>query len=272
MNELKVPGATLGYTVRGSGPVLLMIPGGPAGGDVFAELAERMAGTHTVVTYDPRGMYRSSVDDDAAEGGIAVQSDDVHRLLAACTSEPAYVLGNSGGAIVGLDLVARHGEQVRTLVAHEPPLTALLEDADALRASAGEVEAAYRQGGVWAGMQRFMAHAGLEPPAGDSGPPAEPSPEQRAAMARFQRAAERFLAHMLLPTADYVPDLDALRAAPGRTLVAVGEESRGQFAHRAGVALAERLGTETLTFPGDHGGFTSRPDAFAARLRATLGA
>ena len=46
---------------------------------------------------------------------------------------------------------------------------------------------------------------------------------------------------------------------------------------RAAVAIAGRLGTSPVTFPGGHDGFgggeygsTGKPDAFAATLRAVL--
>jgi pimeloyl-ACP methyl ester carboxylesterase len=35
------------------------------------------------------------------------------------------IFASSGGAVNALALVARHPEQVRTLVAHEPPVTML---------------------------------------------------------------------------------------------------------------------------------------------------
>ena len=49
------------------------------------------------------------------------------------------------------------------------------------------------------------------------------------------------------------------------------------MAHRAGVAVAGRLGTKAVTFPSHHGGFLGGefgmkgdPDAFAVTLRHTL--
>lgn len=58
---------------------------------------------------------------------------DVHRVLQAVTHEPALVFGSSGGAVTGLALATRHPEQVRTLVAHEPPLVEVLPDAEQVR-------------------------------------------------------------------------------------------------------------------------------------------
>jgi hypothetical protein len=68
----------------------------------------------------------------------------------------------------------------------------------------------------------------------------------------------------------YLPDLAGLRAASTRTVVAVGDDSRGQVAYQAAVALAGRLGTEVVVFPGDHAGFVTHADAFAARLDEVL--
>ncbi len=75
----------------------------------------------------------------------------------------------------------------------------------------------------------------------------------------------------------YQPDLDALRAASTRIVMAAGATSLGILANRASVALAERLGTTPVTFPGGHDGFLGgeygqmgEPDAFAIALRRVL--
>ena len=76
----------------------------------------------------------------------------------------------------------------------------------------------------------------------------------------------------------YRHDFSALRAAPTRVILAVGEESGQMVAGRAGLAVAERLGTAPVTFPGGHDGFLGgeyggmgKPDAFAALLRSAPG-
>jgi len=72
-------------------------------------------------------------------------------------------------------------------------------------------------------------------------------------------------------------DFDALRAASTRVVIAVAAESSTMIAGRAAVAVAERLGTTPVTFPGGRDGFpggeygrTGDPDAFAATLRQVL--
>lgn len=75
----------------------------------------------------------------------------------------------------------------------------------------------------------------------------------------------------------YEHDFAALRAASTRIIVGVGEESGQLVTGRAAVAVAGRLGTTPVTFPGGHDGFLGgeysgmgKPDAFAATLRGVL--
>ena len=264
---LRVPGATLHYEVCGTGPVLLLIPGGPADAGGFAPIRDVLSDRYTVVTYDPRGLSRSPLDGEPRDTTVHTFADDAHRLLAALGTEPAYVLGDSGGALVGLELVSGHPEQVRALVAHEPPLTRVLEDADEHARFAREVYDTYRSEGIGPAMGKFAAGAGLEQDPPEA--PVDPTPEMAEAMARMQGNLEFFVGHMWLPLGDYAPDITRLRSLP--IVVGVGEASEGQLAHRAAVALAEQLGKEPFVFPGGHSGIGSQPEAFAGRLHEVLG-
>jgi pimeloyl-ACP methyl ester carboxylesterase len=269
-NTLKVPGASLYYEVRGSGPTLLLISGGPTDANVYAGIAALLAERYTVVTYDPRGNSRSVLDDPAADLGIDVHGDDAARLLEVIGPGPAYVFGNSGGALTGLSLAARSPDKVRTLVAHEPPVVELLPDAAAHRLRSQEIYDTYRTAGVGPAMQKFLALAGLKggPPPSAHGDP--PSPEMMQTMARMGKNMELFLARGMREASTFVPDIAALRKATPRVLIAGGEASGDQLAYRAAVALADRLGSVFVHFPGDHGGFTTHPGAFAVRLREVL--
>ena len=273
--HLKVPGASLYYEVSGSGPVLLMMPGGPMDATAFAGIAPRLSDRYTVVTYDPRGLSRSRLDVLPEDQRIVETfADDVHRLLAAVGSEPAFVFANSGGALIALELVTHHPQQVQTLVAHEPPAAALLPDGSAILAAMQEVYDTYRRVGIGLAMQKFLAAAGLNggPQSVEPGPQGEPDPEMLEAMAQMQRNMEFFLAHYLRAVTGYQPDIAALKTGSTRVVAAIGEASRGQVAYRGGVELAERLGTKAVVFPGDHGGFSTRPDEFALTLHKVLAA
>jgi pimeloyl-ACP methyl ester carboxylesterase len=260
---LEVPGARLYYEVQGAGPVLMLI-GHPMDSSGFAPIAPLLAGDHTVVTYDPRGFGRSTIDDRDQDAKPDLLADDVRRVLEAVGDGPAQVFGSSGGAVTGLALVARHPDHVQTLVAHEPPVALLLPDAEDARAGMQDIYDTYRNSGIGAAWQRFFTFAGIDmPPQGEGAAREAPSARQVA-------TSERFFGHGRFPITFYEPDLAALQAAPTRVVVAGGTTSRGQFAQRTAAALASRLGTPLVEFPGDHGGFAGEAQGFAAVLRRTL--
>ena len=264
---LKVPGASIYYELRGSGPVLLMMPGGPADAGAFRRIAGYLESDYTVVTYDPRGLSHSPLDGPIRDDRIVeIFADDAYRLLAATGKEPAFVFASSGGAVIALELAARHPEQIRTVVPHEPPAPALLPDPARERAAMAEIVQTYRAAGIGPAMQKFMVQTrirtGPPPP-----PPGEPTPEMREAMAQMQRNMDFWLGHYFMAIAAYEPDFGALKAGPFRIVPGVGEESSGQLANEGGLALAKRLGTEAVVFPGAHGGFESHAPQFAVRLR-----
>jgi pimeloyl-ACP methyl ester carboxylesterase len=268
--RLNVPGASIYYEVRGSGPVLLMMPGGPADAGVFRRIAGYLDSDFTVVTYDPRGLSHSTLDAPVRDERIVqIFADDAHRLLTATANEAAFVFGSSGGAVIALELVARHPEQVRALVSHEPPAPALLPDTARERAAMKDIVETYRSAGIGPAMQKFMVQtrirSGPPPP-----PPGEPTPEMRAGMAQMQRNMDFWLGHSFGAVAAYEPDFAVLKAGSTRIVPAVGEESRGELANDGGLGLAKRLGTEAVVFPGAHGGFESHAAEFAAQLRKVL--
>ena len=276
IDNLKVPGASLYYEVRGSGPVVLMIPGGgPADACAFQGIAKHLTDRYTLVTYDPRGISRSVLNEPVEDRRVVeIFADDAHRLLATVGGEPAFVFGTSGGGLIGLDLAARHPGQVQVLVAHEPPAIALLPDSPRHRAAIQDVHDTYRSSGIGPAMQKFMVVSGLEAEGGrqpaESGPRREPTPETADAMAQMQRNTEFFLAHYALAVTTYQPDIAALKAGSTRIVAAVGKDSKGNLAQQGGLALAARLETSAVVFPGDHGGCMRQPGDFAATLRNVL--
>jgi pimeloyl-ACP methyl ester carboxylesterase len=268
---LDVPGGRVYYEVRGSGPVLLLMPGGPADATTFRRIEQTLAEDHTVVTYDPRGISHSSPldprDDDRM---VEVFADDVQRLLAHLRGgDKAAVLASSGGAVIALELAIRHPGQLDTVIFHEPPCPDFLAAPETVRASMEDVCDTCATAGVWAAAAKFMKLVGIE-----GGPPpqvaGEPTPEALEAMALMEKNMEFFFSRYIRNIARYHPDLAALKACSCRLVPAVGAESTGQLAHEGGLGMARVLGVEPAVFPGDHGGFDGRPDEFAARLSEVL--
>jgi pimeloyl-ACP methyl ester carboxylesterase len=280
MHTLDVPGATLTYDVRTGdfrAPVLLLI-GSPMGAGGFGTLAAHFR-DRTVVTYDPRGVERSPKADPASPSTPEQHADDVHRIIAELDAGPVDLFASSGGAVNALALVARHPGQVRTLVAHEPPLAAILPDREGAMALTRAIHDTYQRRGFGAGMAHFIVAVSYQGPITPEFA-AQPGPDPAMFGLPTEDDGTRtdaLLGQNIITGSHYEPDFDALRAASTRIVMAAGAESEGVMTYRGAEAVAERLGTKPVIFPGGHGGFfggeygqTGDPEAFAAKLREVL--
>ena len=280
-HALEVPGALLHYDIRDNGtsvqPVLLLI-GSPMGATGFGTLAGHFT-DRTVVTYDPRGAERSKRTDGALRSTTEEHADDLHRLILALNTGPVDIFASSGGAVNALALVAKYPEQVRTLVAHEPPAAQELPDREQALAACEAIHETYQHQGFGPAMAKFIALVSYEGPLpADFAAQPGPAPANFGLPSEDDGSRDDPLLGLNMPsTPAHRHNFDALRAAPTRIVIGVGAQSASMLAGRAGVAVAERLGTAPVTFPGGHDGFAGgeygrigEPDAFAATLHKVL--
>ena len=283
-HRLETAEAGLAYDVRGPLPAdggrpLLFMIGQPMGASGFGTLASYFP-DRTVITYDPRGLGRSTRNDGRVDHVPAVQAGDVHAVIEALGTGPVDMFASSGGAVTALALVAAYPGDVITLVAHEPPLIPVLPDAPAAERARAAVRDAYEASGSNAGMAAFIAMTSW-PGEFTDGYFAQPEPDPT----RFGMPADDdgsrddpLLSDRSWAVSSYRPDFSALAAAPARVVIAVGEESAGVLTGRTSQATAELLGQQPAVFPSHHGGFLGsesgypgQPEAFARRLRDVLG-
>jgi len=281
---LETAEADIAYDVHGplptadGRPPLLMI-GQPMGASGFGALASHFP-DRTVVTYDPRGLGRSTRKDGRVDHSPTVQAGDVHAVIEALGAGPVEMFGSSGGAVTALALVVAHPGDVTTLVAHEPPLIPVLPDAEAAERARAAVRDTYEAKGSHAGMAAFIAMTSWRGEFTDdyfTQPPPDPAMFGMPADDDGSRD-DPLLSDRSWAVSSYHPDAGALAAAPTRVVIAVGEESLGTFTGRTSLAAAELLGQQATVFPSHHGGFlggefgyAGQPEAFARRLREVLG-
>ncbi|GAB4065969.1 alpha/beta hydrolase [Angustibacter speluncae] len=278
---LEVPGATVTYDVHGdlsSGTTPLFLIGSPMDATGFGTLAGHFA-DRPVVTYDPRGTGRSTRPDPTLEQTPDDHVVDLHAVVEALGVGPVDVFASSGGAVNALAWVATHPGDVRTLVAHEPPLVEVLEDREVAAAVVEDMHRTYHAQGMGTAMAKFIAltsHDGVLP--ADYLDRPAPGPEAFGMPADDDGSRDdSLMAQNLRGCCLYTADLDAVAAAPTRVVVAAGEESGATLAARGSAGVAARLGEPVTAFPSDHGGFlggeygmSGKPDEFAARLREVL--
>jgi pimeloyl-ACP methyl ester carboxylesterase len=283
MHLLETAEAEIVYDVHGppstgdGRPPLFMI-GQPMTASGFGTLASHFP-DRTVVTYDPRGLGRSTRKDGRADNAPTVQANDVHAVIEALGAGPVEMFASSGGAVTALALVSAYPDDVTTLVAHEPPLIPVLPDAAAAEHARAGVRAAYEAKGSGAGMAAFIAMTSWRGEFTDeyfAQPEADPAlfgmPTEDDGSRDDPLLSDRSWA-----ISSHRPDVDALAAAPTRVVIAVGEESEGTFTGRTSLATAELLGQQATVFPSHHGGFlggesgyAGQPEAFARKLRDVL--
>lgn len=279
---LDVPDGTLTYDVHGqleSDPTrVLLLAGFPMDASGFASLANHFD-DRPVVTYDPRTTGRSS---KSRRDELLTPSDhsaDLHRLIEALDVESIDLFASSGGAIIGLALVTEHPEQVRTLIAHEPPIAAVLPDGDQQLAAAEDIHQTYQASGMGPAMAKFLAliaQRGPLPENYSSSPGPDPADFGLPTEDDGSRD-DPMLGQSIRTFLPYRPDFEALAEVSTRVVIAAGEESGDEMMARAAAGIAARLGVEPVIFPSHHGGFLGGefgqhgdPEGFAAALREEL--
>ena len=287
---IQVKGARLHIERSGQGAGIVLIPGGGGDAAMYQEIVPLLAGRFTVITFDRRGNSRSPLDEPGGPIGVPEQADDVVSILDHCGIDRAFAFGNSSGAIITLELVARHAHRLLGAVAHEPPLVQVLP---ADRPERRELEDIARLGRDKGAMRAFAAFGAMTMPR----PPwifrstwgqAVIAAASRCglaigAVARSVTGRQPSPITRILGNADllirrelpefcfaYRPDLPALGRAEVRWCPAVGDDSVGRPYHRPALILADRLGVSCERFPGGHTAYQQGPEEFTTRLITIL--
>ena len=256
-HKLETPEVDLVYDVHGplptadGRPPLVMI-GQPMDASGFRALASHFP-DRTVITYDPRGLGRSTRKDGRVDHVPQIQAADVHAIIEALGAGPVEMFASSGGAVTALALVAAYPEDVTTLVAHEPPLIAVLPDAKAAERARAGFRDAYQEKGWGAGMAAFIVMTSWEGEFTDDYF-AQPAPDPAAFGMPAEDDGSRddpLLSDRSWAVSSYQPDVDALTAAPTRIVIAVGEESAGHLhrTHLGGDGRAARSAGDGVPEP-----------------------
>ncbi|GAA1478497.1 alpha/beta hydrolase [Nocardioides aestuarii] len=257
----------------------LVMIGQPMTAEGFGTLAALIP-ERTVVTYDPRGLGRSTRSDGLVTNDPATHAADLHALVTELDRGPVELFASSGGAVDALTWVAEHPDDVSLAVCHEPPILTGLPDAERAFAAEASVQAVYRERGWGHGMAAFIGMTMWQGEFTDdylASPPPDPAAFGMPTGDDGGRD-DPLLSGVSNAVTAHVLDAAAVTAAPARVVVAAGVESRGTITWRTSEAVAAALGVSLTEFPSHHGGFlggefgqAGQPEAFAQRLREVLG-
>jgi pimeloyl-ACP methyl ester carboxylesterase len=256
-------------------PLLFMFAS-PMGAAAFGPMASQVT-DRPVVTYDPRGAGRNPTG--TSDLTPEQHAEDLHRVISALAAGPVDVFGSSGGAVNALALATAYPDDVRRVVAHEPPTAAGLPDRENVLAAISDIKHTYTAVGDGPAMAKFINLVMASGPLPDDylDQPA-PDPATFGVSADDDGARTNPLFRNMPACNEYHIDAGKLARLDARLVIAVGVESDDEIPARGGRAVAAELGLTVTSFPSHHRGFTSGeeggypgdPEGFAARLREVL--
>jgi pimeloyl-ACP methyl ester carboxylesterase len=268
MSNTQVNGIRLWLqTLGASGSPVVMVHGSWGDHHNWDLVAPRLAETHTVLTYDRRGHSQSERPN--SPGSVREDVADLAALIETTGIAPAYVIGNSAGAIISLRLAVDRPELIRSLVVHEPPLVGVIAHDPALASilaafdeRAGGVVERLDAGDMAGGARRFVEEVAFGPGAWDQLPP--------QARETFIANAPTWLDEMRDP--DFLNlDLATLKSFDRPTLVTKGDRSPPMFSPIAD-RVADAISTASRhTFTGaGHVPHMTHPDDYVQRVSSFI--
>jgi pimeloyl-ACP methyl ester carboxylesterase len=112
------------YELSGSGEPLVLVHGSWGDHHNWDPVVGSLARSFRVLTYDRRG--HSASERPVGQGSVFEDADDLAALVEELDLAPAHIAGNSFGAAIALRAATRRPDVFRSLIAHEPPVFALL--------------------------------------------------------------------------------------------------------------------------------------------------
>lgn len=254
-NYVENEGAKIAYTQMGSGPLVVLIPGGNGESVRYTPLMMALKDDFTVVRIDRRAAGESTGDADAALD-LKQAARDVKAVIEEVGMGPAIVFGSSAGAVIALNVGEQHPEIVKQLLVHEPPVTEILPEPEATkwRDFFIKVKDTFDTDGALPAMKLFMSETvGL-------GVAAHPGDQSES-------THDRFLRHEFRVINSFKPDLALLKSNAIPVVMLAGDQSGDAYYAETARYIAKTMPCELAVVPGHHIGYVSQPTEFADAFR-----
>jgi len=255
----------LPVTVMGEGESLLLIHGGISEASFFYGVMDRLKDRYRLIAYDRRGYGKAEAP---ADGDYTVQSqmEDAVRILTRHADCPAWVLGNSAGAMVAAELAILHPDLVRGLILMEPSLGMDEESDRKLREWNKKLNEFVKAGRIKKALPAFYDAFGPD----DSVPDIRPEGTSLAEIKQTYRNLTTFMRGELNEVEGHRPSEEALRALPMPVCVMVSELGEHRLFGHTSKLGAEHMGWPLYRVPGNHNAFQFHPDESAEIIHSVI--
>lgn len=261
IEKVRNEGAEIYCERRGNGPILLLIHGAMEDAGYYSSAADILADNFTVVSYDRRCNSRSSGDRNI-DMSVAQQARDAASIIKAMGEAKAFVVGRSGGAIIGLELAATMPEVIDFLIVYEAPVIKMLPEGDAekWRSFVYDIYTKSQREGSLIAQAEFMASLINVPN----------SPFPTDLNDRLAGNIDFFFKHEFRAFFGYLPNVESIRKNNVHIVTAIGRDSDNAYYVQTTRALAAKLGCKNMQFPGHHDISFWMPEEFADATRRTI--
>jgi pimeloyl-ACP methyl ester carboxylesterase len=256
---MEINGVNLRVEQSGAGEPLVLVHGSWNDRHSWALVEDDLAQAFRVLSYDRRG--HSGSEDGTVPGTRRDDEDDLAALIESLDLGPAHVVGNSYGGSTALGMAVRRPDLVRSVTAHEPPLTALVADDPAVQQADAAFRAVARtieRGDIEAAAGQFVA-AVVGPGAWETVP---------AQMKDTMITNAGTFAAEVRDAEGYGLDLEALSRLDRPVVLSNGDQSPPFFRRIIDQLARAARSAEVVTFPGaGHVPHATHPEEWVALVK-----
>jgi pimeloyl-ACP methyl ester carboxylesterase len=248
----------LNVNVKGAGEPLLMIHGIIGDGTFFNESGAYLSKNYKVITYDRRGYGKGNYK-NYDDFSVRVQAEDAAGILRSTCESPAWVLGNSAGGLIALELAMKYPELVRGMILVEPSLGYNEEEKKKLLAWNKQLNGYIEEGKIKKALPAFSQVIGGS----------VESQKKNITLQEMQQTYKNLTAFMygeLNEVQHYTPTIEELKEINVPVVIAVTERGRESFFATSSVSAADIIGWPIVHFPGYHNVAQELPFDFACML------
>lgn len=251
-------GTRLGVERVGSGPPLLAVHGGTADRRRWAPVRDQLAEHFTLHLLDRRGR-NDSLQEAAGPYSLSLEGDDAIAVLEHI-GEPAFYLGHSYGALIGLEMLPRT-DRVRKALLYEPPFDTpghLMAPPGSIEEIESRIDADDREGALVSFYERVIG--------------IDPTPMKGTPIWEARLLAVHTLVREARIGLTFSPDPAAYKTLTTPVRLLLGEASPPPFHSAVEAAAAAIGGSEIVEIPGQgHTMIDAAPEAFVEQVLEFFG-
>ena len=249
MSDLKLP-----VYVNGKGSPLLMIHGIISDASFFDGISFYLQKDYQLISYDRRG-YGAHICGRDEDYSVKVQADDAARILKASTEEPAWILGNSAGGLIAVDLCLRFPELVCGMILLEPSLIFDEDSEKLMDAWNQELNGYLEQKKIKKALVAFSKITGQDSSDSSGGSLQD--------MKQTYKNLSAFMYGELNEVQRYRPSFDDVRSISIPVTILVTEKGKNTLFAKTSLAGASSLGWPVINVPGFHNTIKDNPAQLA---------